>query len=84
MIPKGLISDTSKVEMLLRHLPNINNCPPGSVPIRRTTKEDLIAAKSFKPLWSHQAADSSRPSTTIDANGYHVIESVTDKASPLC
>ncbi|CAK9310952.1 unnamed protein product [Citrullus colocynthis] len=70
--PKGLIGDTSKVKRLLQDLPNINSCPPGSVPIRRTTREDLIAARSFKPLWSDQATDNLRPSTTIDAAGYHL------------
>lgn len=82
-IPKGLIGDTSKVERLLQDLPNINSCPPGSVPIRRTTREDLIAARSFKPLWSDQATDNLRPSTTIDAAGYQVKETASYQTSLL-
>lgn len=81
-IPKGLIGDTSKVERLLQDLPNINSCPPGSVPIRRTTRE-LIAARSFKPLWSDQATDNLRPSTTIDAAGYQVKETASYQTSLL-
>ncbi|KAF8400307.1 hypothetical protein HHK36_013604 [Tetracentron sinense] len=56
--PKGLFDKASSVEEASNVMPSEiglkNSCPPGSVPIRRTQKEDLIRIKQnptgFQPL----------------------------------
>ncbi|XWS48918.1 hypothetical protein CRYUN_Cryun13aG0118100 [Craigia yunnanensis] len=57
-IPKEMMGDKSP-----RFLPKNIRCPPGSVLIRRTTKEDLIMAKKIKALGMNYPTSSSFHST---------------------
>ncbi|KAF9616849.1 hypothetical protein IFM89_032699 [Coptis chinensis] len=47
MIPEGVVSQTSSQRKRLVIMPKGIDCPEGTVPIRRTQKEDLLRAKSF-------------------------------------
>ncbi|KAL5708546.1 hypothetical protein ACHQM5_019332 [Ranunculus cassubicifolius] len=68
-IPKGLNSETVSMSDVkhTRTMSYAVDCPKGSVPIRRTRKEDLIRAKSF----SESFATTIRPFTGLTP-GKHV------------
>lgn len=52
-------------------LEDIDACPLGTVPIRRATKEDLIAAKSLSTNFHTQSATT--PGTDVSFSLYHFI-----------
>ncbi|XVF13114.1 hypothetical protein REPUB_Repub08aG0180200 [Reevesia pubescens] len=64
-IPKEMMGGKSP-----RFLPNNIRCPPGSVLIKRTTKEDLIMAKKIKALGLKYRTSSRFESTISASNGY--------------
>lgn len=77
-IPKGLKDEASTADSFSKYMPNNISCPQGSVPIRRTTKEELIIAKYLKSLGNNYPTDSHYSFTsTIDRPGYHVSQSGT-------
>lgn len=47
-------------------------CPQGSVPVRRSTKEDLIMAKYIKSLGLNYPTNTHQNISGIDFGGHHV------------
>ncbi|KAF3448575.1 hypothetical protein FNV43_RR09288 [Rhamnella rubrinervis] len=50
------------------------HCPQGSVPIRRSTKEDLILAKHIKSLGLNYPTNTHENISGIDLGGHHVTD----------
>lgn len=65
-LPQGLIETDENIVTTLE-LEQIE-CPTRTVPIRRTRKEDLVAAKSLFRLYSAHA----RQPNSSEVEGYHV------------
>ncbi|KAF9618045.1 hypothetical protein IFM89_039480 [Coptis chinensis] len=72
--PEGLDGETSTIDKEIKVTLTIVDCPQGTVPIRRTYKEDLVRAKSFMEAYSN----SSIHPLTKDSPGKHfaVVESL--------
>ncbi|XWS49954.1 hypothetical protein CRYUN_Cryun12cG0046900 [Craigia yunnanensis] len=70
-IPKEIMGGKSSMKTKSpRFLPKNIRCPPGSVLIKRTTKEDLIMAKKIKALGLNYPTSSRFHSTIAAPNGY--------------
>ncbi|XP_043694338.1 uncharacterized protein LOC122645052 [Telopea speciosissima] len=83
--PRRVTNETSSSTIKSAHIKlKRNKCPPGTVPIRRTSKEDLIRAKSlsreFETSISQQSTSPARPQNLELIFVQRVSLKVDDKA----